>query len=83
MAYMDEHGPEPQTRDTIREWDRRAIEEFAIPAVVLMENAGGGAARIIRTLAREKPETFPEPFLIGEDPYNIQGKRTWLKIEND
>jgi hydroxyethylthiazole kinase-like uncharacterized protein yjeF len=33
------------TRAQVRELDRRAIEELAIPGVVLMENAGAGAAR--------------------------------------
>jgi NAD(P)H-hydrate epimerase len=42
--------PGPQSRATIREWDRRAIEEYGIPGIVLMENAGAGAARIIRGL---------------------------------
>lgn len=36
------------TRAQVREVDRRAIEEFGIPGIVLMENAGHGAAEIIR-----------------------------------
>lgn len=44
--------PAPRSRATIREWDRRAIEEYAIPGIVLMENAGAGAARIIRQLTQ-------------------------------
>lgn len=35
------------TREQVREVDRRAIEDFGIPGVVLMENAGKNAARII------------------------------------
>lgn len=35
------------TRDEVREVDRRAIEDLAIPEIVLMENAGRGAAEII------------------------------------
>jgi len=37
----------PLTRAEVREIDRRAIEEFGIPGVVLMENAGRGAAASI------------------------------------
>src|SRR5262249_41470028 len=33
-----------------RELDRRAIEEFAIPGIVLMENAGRGMADLLRSL---------------------------------
>ncbi|MBK7641942.1 MAG: NAD(P)H-hydrate epimerase [Planctomycetes bacterium] len=39
------------SRAQVREVDRRAIEEYGIPGVVLMENAGAGAARAIRELA--------------------------------
>ena len=38
------------TRDEMRAIDRRAIEEFGIPAIVLMENAGRGAADEARRL---------------------------------
>ncbi|MEK6644840.1 MAG: NAD(P)H-hydrate epimerase [Planctomycetota bacterium] len=36
------------TRAQVREVDRRAIEEYGIPGIVLMENAGRGAAEIIQ-----------------------------------
>ncbi|REJ76711.1 MAG: NAD(P)H-hydrate epimerase [Planctomycetota bacterium] len=32
------------TRSEVREVDRRAVEEFGLPGIVLMENAGRGAA---------------------------------------
>ncbi|MFL5327945.1 MAG: NAD(P)H-hydrate epimerase [Gemmataceae bacterium] len=40
----------PLTRAAMRELDRRAIEEFGIPGIVLMENAGRGAAEILAAL---------------------------------
>ena len=36
------------TRRQVREVDRRAIEDYGIPGIVLMENAGRNAARIVR-----------------------------------
>jgi NAD(P)H-hydrate epimerase len=38
------------TRQAVREIDRRAIEEFGIPGIVLMENAGRNAAELLRDL---------------------------------
>jgi NAD(P)H-hydrate epimerase len=38
------------TRAQLRELDRRAIEEFGVPGVVLMENAGRGAAEVLLRL---------------------------------
>jgi NAD(P)H-hydrate epimerase len=38
------------TRDQVRELDRRAIEEFGVPGVVLMENAGRSMAELLRSL---------------------------------
>jgi NAD(P)H-hydrate epimerase len=35
------------TRDQVRALDRRAIEEYGVPGVVLMENAGRGAAECL------------------------------------
>ena len=41
------------TRDQVREVDRRAIEEFGIPGVVLMENAGRAAAEVALKMLSE------------------------------
>ena len=41
----------PLTRSQVREIDRRAIEEFGLPGIVLMENAGRGAAELLHGLA--------------------------------
>ena len=41
------------TADEMREIDRRAIEEYGIPGVVLMENAGRGAADAIEEFMTE------------------------------
>ena len=40
----------PMTREEVRDIDRRAIEEFGIPGLVLMENAGRGAADIAQAM---------------------------------
>lgn len=45
----------PRTRLEIRELDRRATEEFGIPSLLLMENAGRGAAQVADTLLGAKP----------------------------
>ena len=43
------------TRDQARALDRRAIEEFGVPGVVLMENAGRGAAEVLLPLGVRGP----------------------------
>jgi NAD(P)H-hydrate epimerase len=42
------------TRAQVRELDRRAIEEFGVPGIVLMENAGRGAAEVLMRLNPER-----------------------------
>jgi NAD(P)H-hydrate epimerase len=41
------------TRDEARALDRKAIEEWGVPGVVLMENAGRGMAELLRALGVE------------------------------
>ena len=43
------------SREEVRELDRRAIEEFGVPGVVLMENAGRGAADVLVHLGCRGP----------------------------
>ncbi|HEV2948540.1 MAG TPA: NAD(P)H-hydrate epimerase [Gemmataceae bacterium] len=43
------------SREQVRALDRRAIEEFGVPGVVLMENAGRGAAEVLISLDCKGP----------------------------
>jgi NAD(P)H-hydrate epimerase len=43
------------TRQQVRDLDRRAIEEFGVPGIVLMENAGRGVAETICQLGLPGP----------------------------
>jgi NAD(P)H-hydrate epimerase len=43
------------SREEVRELDRRAIEEFGVPGVVLMENAGRGTAEVLIRLGCRGP----------------------------
>jgi NAD(P)H-hydrate epimerase len=48
--------PQPHlTRAEVRAFDRRAIDQFAIPAVVLMENAGRGTVDVMQSLGVQGP----------------------------
>jgi NAD(P)H-hydrate epimerase len=38
------------TREQVRELDRRAMQEFGVPGIVLMENAGRSMAELLRSL---------------------------------
>jgi NAD(P)H-hydrate epimerase len=51
------------TRAQVRELDRRAIEEYGVPGIVLMENAGRGAAEV---LMRLNPERRPVVIYCGK-----------------
>ena len=63
----------PEKPETVREWDRLAIEEYGIPGIVLMENAGAGAAAIISKLNRDDPHSYAPPFIILCGPGNNGG----------
>lgn len=65
--------PPPQTPETIRQWDRRAIEDFGVPGVVLMENAGAGAARLLLDLLAPPTGVFPSRVAILCGPGNNGG----------
>jgi len=43
------------TRDQVRQLDRRAIEEFGMSGLVLMENAGRGAVDVLERLGIDGP----------------------------
>jgi NAD(P)H-hydrate epimerase len=43
------------SREQVRALDRRAIEEYGVPGVVLMENAGRGAAEVLLRLGVQGP----------------------------
>lgn len=49
------HRPDSLTRKQVRDVDRRAIEDYGIPGVVLMENAGRGAAEWLLSLGCSGP----------------------------
>lgn len=46
------------SREQVRELDRRAMEEFSVPGLVLMENAGRGCAEWLMALNAERLPTL-------------------------
>jgi NAD(P)H-hydrate epimerase len=52
----------PLSREALRDLDRRAISEFGIPGIVLMENAGEACARRIEDLLDAGATRIAEPF---------------------
>lgn len=50
--------PVSLTRAQVRELDRRAADEFGVPGVVLMENAGRGAAELLLRLNGKRREVL-------------------------
>ena len=43
------------TRSQVRDLDRRAVQDFGVPALVLMENAGRGAAELLLSVGIHGP----------------------------
>lgn len=43
--------PQTMTRDEVRDVDRRAIDEYGLPGIVLMENAGRGCVDWLKELS--------------------------------
>jgi len=54
------------SRDEVRDVDRRAIHEFGLPGVVLMENAGRNAAAIVHALAMSDGAPGPVTIVCGK-----------------
>lgn len=82
-------APRPLTRDEVRNIDRLAIEQYGIPGVVLMENAGRGTAlHIIEMLghAQDRQVTIAcgggnnggDGFVIARHLHNAGAKVTIL-----
>jgi NAD(P)H-hydrate epimerase len=49
-AMMQRAATLALSRAQVRDFDRRAIEDFGMPGIVLMENAGRGAAELLTSL---------------------------------
>jgi NAD(P)H-hydrate epimerase len=58
-------APQVLNRNQVRELDRRAIEEFGVPGIVLMENAGRGVAEFVASLV-PRPPTAPVVICCGK-----------------
>ena len=51
VVYRGVTSPEALTREAMREADRRAIEDFGIPSIILMENAAQAVVREVEDYA--------------------------------
>ncbi len=65
--------PPPASCEAIRSWDRRAIAEFAIPGLLLMENAALGCVQCILDLAEGDRERWGPPYIVICGPGNNGG----------
>jgi NAD(P)H-hydrate epimerase len=54
------------SRNEVRDIDRRAIEDFALPGIVLMENAGRNAAKLVHALAIDAGSTGTVTIVCGK-----------------
>ena len=54
------------SRVEVRDVDRRAIEDFSLPGVVLMENAGRNAAALVHSLATADAPKSPVTIVCGK-----------------
>ncbi len=63
----------PLSRAQVRNIDQRAINDFGLPGIVLMENAGRNAAAIIQSLLATLPPAGPTPIPILCGPGNNGG----------
>jgi len=66
-------APRPLSRASVRELDRRAIEEYGIPGIILMENAALGCDRILAEIRAADPARFGPPYRIACGPGNNGG----------
>ena len=57
-------SPPPVSREVARSWDRRAMEEYGIPGIVLMENAAQGSAALLLGLLEREPDRWAPPFQV-------------------
>ena len=65
--------PPASTRETIRSWDPTAIQDYAIPGIILMENAGEACARVLLELLDDPGSGVAPPFHIICGPGNNGG----------
>ena len=70
------------TREAMRELDRRAIEEYGIPSVVLMENAGRACADVALPMLGGAPRELPVIVLAGPGNNGGDGLVVARTLEN-
>jgi NAD(P)H-hydrate epimerase len=63
---LKENAMRSLTRDEVREVDRRAIDDFGLPGIVLMENAGRNAAALLHSLTVASGLAGPVAIVCGK-----------------